>query len=202
MLEVGGDDACVVSSVPARRCRAGDERHPQPDRRRGHLASSAGGTGAAFTSIAQEPLVHQSRGHHGLPGGSASTGLRTPRSVSHRMNDIAARRKGRCCGARPSVRGKWMPPGRDDPPGRPARPPPARPPWPLRVSGCRFAPVWSKMCSACSSANVSQIHRALDRVELDIRRRDQRRRKRLHEFGDVRESRNAAAAPRRSPTPR
>ena len=33
--------------------------------------------------------------HHGLPGGVASSGANTPRLSCHRMNEIAARRKGK-----------------------------------------------------------------------------------------------------------
>jgi hypothetical protein len=43
--------------------------------------------------------------HQGLPGRSAWIGVRTPRLACQRMNDSAARRKGRCRGARPS--GPW-----------------------------------------------------------------------------------------------
>src|SRR5918994_3370568 len=39
--------------------------------------------------------------HHTLPGGEASSGSRTPRCACQRMNDNAARRNGRCRGARP-----------------------------------------------------------------------------------------------------
>ena len=39
--------------------------------------------------------------HHALPGGDASSGLSTPRPACQRMNDNAARRNGRCRGARP-----------------------------------------------------------------------------------------------------
>ena len=39
--------------------------------------------------------------HHTLPGGDASSGLSTPRRDCQRMNDNAARRNGRCRGARP-----------------------------------------------------------------------------------------------------
>ncbi len=39
--------------------------------------------------------------HHLLPGGSASSGLSSPRLASQRMNEIAARRNGRWRGASP-----------------------------------------------------------------------------------------------------
>jgi hypothetical protein len=39
--------------------------------------------------------------HHTLPGGDALSGLSTPRRACQRMNDNAARRNGRCRGARP-----------------------------------------------------------------------------------------------------
>jgi hypothetical protein len=39
--------------------------------------------------------------HHTLPGGDASSGLSTPRRACQRINDNAARRNGRCRGARP-----------------------------------------------------------------------------------------------------
>ena len=50
--------------------------------------------------------------HHTLPGGEASSGFSTPRCACQRMNDNAARRNGRCRGARPV--GPWWS-------GRPAR---------------------------------------------------------------------------------
>jgi hypothetical protein len=40
-----------------------------------------------------------------LPGGDASSGLSSPRRACQRMNDNAARRNGRCRGARPV--GPW-----------------------------------------------------------------------------------------------
>ena len=46
--------------------------------------------------------------HHTLPGGDASSGLSTPRRACQRMNDNAARRNGRCRGARPV--GPWNTP--------------------------------------------------------------------------------------------
>ena len=39
--------------------------------------------------------------HQTLPGGEASSGLSTPRRACQPMNDNAARRNGRCRGARP-----------------------------------------------------------------------------------------------------
>ena len=43
--------------------------------------------------------------HQRLPGGCAPIGSSTPRFACQRMNDRAARRKGRCFGARP--KGPW-----------------------------------------------------------------------------------------------
>ena len=43
--------------------------------------------------------------HHALPGGDASSGSSTPRRACQRINDNAARRNGRCRGARPV--GPW-----------------------------------------------------------------------------------------------
>ncbi len=43
--------------------------------------------------------------HQTLPGGDASSGFKSPRCACQRMNDSAARRNGRCFGARPV--GPW-----------------------------------------------------------------------------------------------
>ncbi len=55
--------------------------------------------------------------HHGLPGGVASIGASTPRLSCHRMNDMAARRNGRCCGA-PAERTVVRPGDQFEPSGR------------------------------------------------------------------------------------
>ena len=69
--------------------------------------------------------------HHTLPGGDESSGLSTPRRACQRMNDNAARRNGRCCGAWPVG------------------------PWNTCAINARRASGSSRTAATCSSANAS-----------------------------------------------
>ena len=56
--------------------------------------------GHGLAAVTKDSLVDGSR--HGLPGRSLNGGCSTSRSICERMNDIAARRNGRCLGTWPN----------------------------------------------------------------------------------------------------
>jgi hypothetical protein len=64
----------------------------------GSPARSASNPTASHPSRSSRSFIER---HHTLPGGDAPSALRTPRWACQRMNDNAARRNGRCCGASP-----------------------------------------------------------------------------------------------------
>ena len=99
MLQVPGHDARVVRPVPVAPGRARAELQPEPHGPRRRLA----GNPPRRATVSQPSRSSRSltARHHTLPGGDASSGLSTPRRACQRMNDNAARRNGRCRGARP-----------------------------------------------------------------------------------------------------
>ena len=58
VLEVGTDDACVVSAVPVAARRSGDELKPQPHRPRRGVSDHAARQRHRFASVLQQPFVH------------------------------------------------------------------------------------------------------------------------------------------------
>ena len=99
---------------------------------------TAGEEGSPASPPSSATASHPSRSrrsltarHHALPGGDASSGLSTPRRACQRMNDIAARRNGRCRGARPVG------------------------PWKIRDINARRAAGSSRTAATCASAEAS-----------------------------------------------
>jgi hypothetical protein len=93
------------SCVGTTRCRDRTAHHPNGNGSRGDLRDD----GRATKSPLNATVSHPSRSrrsftarHQELPGRSSRAGASTPRRSCQRMNDIAARRYGRCRGARPN----------------------------------------------------------------------------------------------------
>ena len=129
VLQVGADDARVVSAVPVAGRRSRNELQPEPHGLRRRLAGQAADERDRFAPVPQQSLVD--RPPPPLPGGDASSGSSTPRCTCQRMNDSAARRNGRCRGARPVG------------------------PWYVRSSSARRASGSSRTAATCASAQAS-----------------------------------------------